>query len=340
MVKQDIISNTIEKLICKQDLSYQNCRDLFSELLNEKTDPVKIAAVLVLLRAKNETVEELSAIVNVLKEKMFMVNTSHKVLDIVGTGGDGAHTVNISTGSAILAASCGVKIAKHGGRAVSSSAGSADVLEALGINIYLSAEKISQSIDQIGIAFCFSPNFHPVLTHIRKVRHQLGVTTSLNILGPLINPVGKANYLLGVFRRELIDVVAKILSQNGCDRSMIVHSEGMDEVSCASPATIIEINDQTIHDSITINSTQFGLPQCSIADLRGGTATDNAEALIAVFKGKAGPIANTLIFNAAVAMYIYGLHSSIAEGVQHAKENLFSGSAFKLLNTWREFSYA
>lgn len=329
----------INHLIKRQNLDYQSCRDLFIELLNGTCDPLHAAAILVLLHAKKETPEELTAIINVLKEKVIPIQTQHKVLDIVGTGGDGAYTVNISTGSAILAASCGVKVAKHGGRAVSSRAGAADVLETLGVNINLAAEKISQGIDQIGIGFCYSPNFHPALNNLRQIRKQLGVATSLNILGPLLNPIGKAHYLLGVMREDLIQVMAQTLSQSGCETSMVVFGGGLDEISCVAPIQAVEIRGNELV-SLTIDCVDYGFSRCKQIDLQGGDANTNAELLSQTLNGMKGPIADSLILNAAVALKLFGSVKTITEGVKYAQENLYNGSALKLLNNWREFSHA
>jgi anthranilate phosphoribosyltransferase len=246
--------------------------------------------------------------------------------------------VNISTGSAILAASCGVKVAKHGNRSMSSRTGSADVLEALGINIQLTPKKISQSIDQIGIGFCYSPNFHPAMRTLRDFRKILNVPTTFNILGPLLNPANASHLILGVMDESLLSIMADVLIQAGNDRSMVVHSMGLDEISCVGPTKIIEVKQQEKIEWI-IDPLQFGLQPCKIADLSGGNADVNALLLKDTFKGKRGPIADTLILNTAVALYIYGLYSSITDALLHASDNLYTGAALRLLNNWIEFSY-
>ncbi len=333
-----ILSECIEKLISKQNLSKHVCQSVAHQLLHEQADPVQIAAFLVLMRAKPESPEELSGIVTGLRSSMISIPTPHRVLDIVGTGGDHANTINISTGSAILAASCGIKVAKHGNRAVTSLAGSADVLEALGINIDMSKEKIAASIDQIGIGFCFAPRFNPGIRQLRPVRKQLPVATLLNLLGPLLNPAHATHYLLGVFNENLLSVIASVLQQTGSGKSMVVHGSGLDEISCVGPTKVIEITEQGIHSTI-IHPENFGLPLCKINDLRGGNAHTNAQLLQETFAGKNPAIANTFILNAAVSLYLYGLYPSITDAIPHARDALYSGAACALLKKWKEFSH-
>jgi len=329
------LKTSIEKLMRKQDLDHTTCQEIMSHITEPDSNQLQISAFLALLRSKTETPEELSGILAGLKQKMIPVITPHKVLDIVGTGGDGANTVNISTGSAILAASCGIKIAKHGNRAVSSLAGSADVLEALGININLSPKKISESIDQINIAFCYAPNFHPALKQLRLLRKQLNIPTSLNIIAPLLNPTNPEYLLFGVYDKNLLLPIAKSLSTT---KSFVVHGSGLDEISCVGPTTIVETSKNYINQFI-LDPKDYGFNYCSLSDLRGGDANTNSKLLLAAFNNKNKPISNTLILNAGVALYIYGLHKTILDGIAHAKENLLNNSALKLLNNFREFSH-
>jgi anthranilate phosphoribosyltransferase len=329
---------SIEKLMRGEHLNGITCQQVLDEILDPNINPLQVAAFLTLLRAKRETAEELAAIVKALRAKMIRVPTSATVLDIAGTGGDGFNSVNISTGSAILVASCGVKVAKHGNRAATSLAGSADVLEALGVNIQLTPEQLSQCIDEVGIGFCYAPNFHPIMQALRSLRKQLNIPTTFNLLGPLLNPANVAHILLGVLDAALIPIMADVLIQTGSKRSVIVHGNGLDEISCAGPVKMIEINGNEKMES-TLDPLDFGFARCSIEDLRGGDAKINAELLLNAFQGKRGPIADTLILNAAVALYIYGAHSSISDAVLHASDNLYRGSALTQLNKWVEFSY-
>lgn len=333
-----MLKKAVETLMQHKDLDKALCEQAFAALLDPESNPLQMAAFLVLLRAKPETPEELAVVVALLRQKMVKVNTKHKVLDIVGTGGDGANTVNISTGSAILAASCGIKIAKHGNRAVSSLAGSADVLEAFGVNIDLSPEKISACIDEIGIGFCFSPNFHDSLKTLRTFRKQLNIPTTLNILGPLLNPADAKYFVLGVYDVRLQQMMADVLKQTGCEKAVVVHGSGLDEISSIGPAEIIEVTQTSTKKSI-IDPQEYGIARCEVSDLKGGDAAHNAKLLREVFNGKKGAIADTLMLNAAVALWLYGLHPSVKEALLHTKENLSNGAASILLNKWIEFSH-
>lgn len=336
-----LLKNPIEKLMQKQNLDSDTCHHALNAMLLPDANPVQTAAFLVLLRAKTESPSELAGMIDALKQKMIVLPTKHKVLDIVGTGGDGANTINISTGSAILAASCGVKIVKHGNRAVSSLAGSADVLEALGVTIESTPEKISSSVDEIGIGFCFSPSFHPAMAKLRALRKQLNIATTFNLLGPLLNPASPAHFLLGVFDESLLKLMAEALQHTGVDRSIVVHGCGIDEISCLGPAKIIEVTPSGLNESI-IDPEKFGMPLCSITDLQGGNAQTNAQLLLGTFSGKRSgkyrAIADTLILNAAVGLYLYGLYPSPAAAIVHVQENLNNGAALTLLKKWIEFS--
>lgn len=329
---------SIEKLIRQENLDSETCQRIFDEMLQGDINSVQTAAVLALLRAKGETVEELVGMATGLKQRMIPVVTKHSVLDIVGTGGDGANTVNISTGSAILAASCGVKVAKHGSRAASSMAGSADVLEKLNINIDLTPEQVSASIEEVGIGFCFAPNFHPSMLALRILRKQLNIPTAFNLLGPLLNPTNPAHVVLGVFDESLLRLIAESLQQLGTKRSVIVHGCGLDEISTLGSAKIIEVTPDKISEFF-IHPEQLGFEGCALEDLQGGDAEINAQLLLTAFSGRRGAIADTLILNAAMGLYIAGLHTSIEAAVAHASENLYDQSALKLLKKWQEFSH-
>jgi anthranilate phosphoribosyltransferase len=229
-----------------------------------------------------------------------------------------------------LAASCGVKIAKHGNRAVSSSAGAADVLEALGVNIHLTPEKISDMIEQCGFGFCYAPNFHPALMKLKNLRRELRVPTTLNLLGPLINPATAQHYLLGVANETVAMVMAKVLQQIGTPRSMVVHGGGLDELSTVGVASILEITPTEIK-SFELNPTDFGFECCHLEELQGGDAMTNAAILFDVFQGKKGAVSDTLILNAAMALKIYGRHESLSMAVDHARDALYGGAAWELL---------
>jgi anthranilate phosphoribosyltransferase len=333
-----MLKQAIEKLIRREDLSSETCQQLLEEILTGQANTAQQAAFLVLLRAKGETAEEIAGMVASLKAHMIPVHTTHTVTDLVGTGGDCAGTVNISTGSAILAASCGLKVAKHGNRAVSSLAGSADVLEALHININLTPEQVSQSIEDIGIGFCFAPNFHPALLSLRTIRKELNVPTVFNLLGPLLNPTNPAHLVLGVFDESLLDLVAGALQQMGTQKSLVIHGAGLDELSTLGPSKIIEVTPHGMKTMI-LDPQQLGFKTCTLADLKGADAATNAALLLKTFQGHKGAIADALILNAAAALYINGMHPSIQQAIEQAKEALFDGSALNLLKKWEAFSY-
>lgn len=329
----------ITQLTQMQNLTAELCEKIITEIAENELNSLHVGIFLSLLRAKSETSNELTGLVVGLQKMMIPVSVPYKVLDLVGTGGDRTNTVNISTGSAILAASCGVKIVKHGSRAVSSLAGSADVLEALGVVINLSPEQVSQSVHEIGIGFCYAPNFNPTMLKLRPLRQELGFPTSLNFLGPLLNPAKADHYVMGVYDKTMMLKMAEVLRVIAPQRSVIVHSSGLDELSCIGPTTVIEINNQQIHAS-TLDPVELGFNLCTLDDLRGGNASQNAEILIDTFKGKESAVTDTIILNAAMAIYIYGLCPSLTESINLARESLFGGKAMQLLNKWKEFSHA
>ncbi|MCX6957319.1 MAG: anthranilate phosphoribosyltransferase [Verrucomicrobiae bacterium] len=328
----------IETLMRHEELDTITCQESFDEIMREECSPLQTAAFLALLRAKPETAGEITSIIDFFKTKMISVATPHVTLDIVGTGGDGAHTVNISTGSALVAAICGIKIAKHGNRAVSSRAGSADVLETLGVNIQLSPEKVSALIDQCGFGFCHAPHFHPGLLKLKTLRRELNLPTTLNLLGPLLNPAHASHYLLGVLNEPLALVMAKVLQQIGTPRSIVIHGCGLDELSTIGVATILEVTPTEIKSS-RLDPREFGFAPSSHQDLRGGDASTNAALLRHSFEGKKGAVSDALILNAAVALNIYGLHASLPEAIEHAREALYGGATLRLLHQLIELSH-
>jgi anthranilate phosphoribosyltransferase len=336
-----MIRESIEKLIRQENLDSEICQEIMERFINQPFSLVHASAFLVLLRAKKETAEELAGFLRALKQKTIPLHFPFKVLDMVGTGGDRAHTVNISTGSAILAASNGVKIVKHGNRAVSSLAGSADVLEALGVNIYLAREKMSACVDLLGIGFCFSPNFNPIMRLFAPLRQSLSVATCFNLLGPLLNPASPEHILLGVFEKDLLSLMAETLQKMGTARSMVVHGCTLDEISCVGKTLMLEVSSENIQEMI-LDPEVLGFSLCTLDDLRGGDAWLNAARLQEVFekgaKTKHKGLSDTLILNAAVASVLYGKHGSIEEAVLASRENMYDGSAYRLLKKWVEYT--
>jgi anthranilate phosphoribosyltransferase len=333
------LKQAIEKLTQQQDLTADECKSALDEMLQEDANALQSAAFLTLLRAKKETPEELFGFVLSLKEKMTALPIKMPALDIVGTGGDAANTINISTGSAIIAASCGVKVVKHGNRAVSSLAGSADVLEALGVKIDTTPENVKRCVEEVGIGFCFSPNYHPAMLKMRQLRKTLGVPTTFNILGPLLNPASPSHLVLGVMDEALLPLIAGVLQKSGVEKALVVHGCGLDEISCVGPAKVIEITAGQMLQR-TINPVDYGFARCDLADLKGGHAEHNAAVLTEIFLGKASnAMTDTLILNAAIALWVCNLSSSIEEAVSLVKQNLNSGAPLALLNRWKECSH-
>ncbi len=324
-----MLRTCLEKLIDGSDLSIEESQTVIREILRD-AHPYQVAAFLALLRAKGETASELFGMALAMRERMIRVPIDYPTLDIVGTGGDGAHTINISTGASILAASCGVKIAKHGNRSVSSLCGSADVLEALGVNIHLAPEAIAERVDQTGFGFLYAPLFHPAMKKMREIRSKLGLRTAFHLLGPILNPAGAAYQMIGVSDPQFLHPVADVLLKLGTVRSFVFHGSGLDELSCVGAAHVLEVTPEGIQ-RLTLDPEALGLQRCSLEDLKGGTAQENAARLQSMFRGEKDAAAGTLILNAAAALHLYGIASSIEEGIATARENLNQGKAHALL---------
>jgi anthranilate phosphoribosyltransferase len=332
-----MLKEYIKKLIAKQDLTAKEC-ELAAEAILETDIDSRIAAFLVLLRAKGETADEIFGIASAMRSHMRKIHTNYPVLDIVGTGGDGANTVNISTGASILAASCGVKIAKHGNRAVSSQCGSADVLEALGVKIDLPPEKVIACINKIGIGFCFAPIFHPAFAKLKDIRRNLGIPTCFNLLGPLLNPASAEHLLIGVNNNNLVNLFAEVLLKLKVKHALVFHGAGIDELSCLGATDALEITHGKIKQLI-IDPQQLGFTKCRLQDLQGGSPQLNAQLLKQVFAGQQNAIADTLILNAAVALYICGKTESIAAAIPLVKKNINNLNTQKTLENLIENSH-
>ncbi len=306
-------------------------------LLSKNTTPEKIISYLKTLHIKGESAAEILGVIAALKAQMMQLTVTKRTLDIVGTGGDNANSINISTGAAILAASCGVPIVKHGNRAASSSTGSADVLEALGVDIEMSVEKMLHALDALKITFCFAPRFHPALAALKEIRRQMGTRTIFNLVGPFLNPASSQHYLMGVSSVELLQPFADILAALQIKKSAVVHSDGMDELTCGAVTHVIEI-DEGRQKSYTLEPADLGFKRCDKAALKGGDAAYNATVLKEVFAGKTGAVSDTIILNAAMAVYLYGKENNLADAVRLSRECLLAGKAGKLLEKWRELN--
>lgn len=283
---------------------------VFEELTSILEDPLKLAGFLMLLKAKGESVDEVLGIVKAMRAQMKTFPIEGPILDIVGTGGDMVGTVNISTASALLAARCGAKVVKHGNRAVSSKSGSADVLEALGVDIHQTELKDN-------FAFCFAPDFHPKMKEVKKVRNALKTPTVFNLIGPLLNPAGKDHLQIGVYKEELVPMIAEVLFKLGTKRSLVYSGYGIDELSCIGATKALLVTEKGI-EPILIDPEKLGLEKCTLEDLLGGTAKDNAKLIQNPPKG----LRDTIILNAAVGLFLYGAVQSIQEGVEIAKRKM------------------
>jgi anthranilate phosphoribosyltransferase len=328
----------IKKLSQGIDLSPQEMQYALKQMLNDG-HPAQTATFLTLLHQKGETAQEILAVAQGMQSMMTPVSIPGDVLDIVGTGGDGFNTVNLSTGAALLAASCGVTVAKHGNRAVSSLAGSADMIEQAGIPLDLPPTTITQLIKRHRFAFLYAPRFHPVLSKLRSLRSQMGIPTLFNQLGPLLNPCQPNLLMIGVSQPRHLAVFAAVLSKMNIKRALVFHCQGLDEICTAGPINAIEVSPQgTTHH--LIDPIRYGFSYCRPAALAGGTAADNVARIQAALQGHPGAIADALIFNAGIALYLAGQCHTIEAGLYIARTAQHQGIALHTLNTYIQASQA
>ncbi|HBM15577.1 MAG TPA: anthranilate phosphoribosyltransferase [Lentisphaeria bacterium] len=316
---------TLQRLIRRENLTSSECEDALHYIINSD-DSIKASAFLVLLSAKGETAEEIYGIANVMKSQMIKVKTNHDVMDIVGTGGDGMHTFNISTASALIAASCGIKIAKHGNRAVSSLCGSADFIEGLKIDINKTPDQASESIDRDNFAFLYAPNYHPAMAKIAPVRRALGIPTCFNIIGPLLNPASAKYMMIGVFKEDLLDVMADVLLMFKVRKAIIYHGCGTDELTTCGTSRAIFISD-TEKLSTWINPDHYGFKKSSINNLKGGSVDLNVNIFKDTLKGKTSATTDSLLLNAAFMLMLYGSVKNVEDGLIFAHNCIASGTA-------------
>lgn len=319
----------LTRLVEHREIFHDEMLHLFRQIMGGELSPVMISALTIALRVKRESVGEITAAAQVMREfstKVQLANTDN-MIDIVGTGGDGAHTFNISTASMFVTAAAGAKVAKHGGRSVSSSSGSADVLEALGVNINLSPEKIAASVAETGIGFMFAPNHHGAMKHAAPVRRELGIRTIFNILGPLTNPAGAPNILMGVFHPDLVGIQVRVLQRLGAQHALVVWGrDNMDEVSLGAPTMIGELINGEVRE-YDVHPEDFGLRMVSARNLKVSGAEESKQKIFEVLNNVDGAARDIVSLNAGAALYGAGIAESIADGVTRAKEAIASGAA-------------
>ena len=324
----------LQRLIEHREIFHEEMTSLMRQIMSGEVSPVMIAAILVGLRVKKESIEEIAAAAAVMREFATGVNVSdaENLLDIVGTGGDGAHTFNISTTVMFVAAAAGATVAKHGGRSVSSQSGSADALEALGAKLDLAPDQVARCIEQSGIGFMFAPNHHSAMKYAAPVRKELGIRTLFNILGPLTNPANAGTQLLGVFHPDLVGILVRVLQRLGSRRALVVHGvDGLDEISLSGPTMIGELKDGEIHE-YQIQPEDFGIAPAPISELQVANSAESIARMKAVLANEAGPSQDIVLLNAGAALYAAGRVNSIAKGIAHAREAIASGAALKKLN--------
>ena len=334
-----LFKQSLEHILAGNDLSHADMLILMQQVMSGELTSAQIAGLVIALRQKGESVDEISAAATVMRSlstKVAINDTSH-LIDTCGTGGDGIQTFNVSTASAFVAAAAGAKVAKHGGRSVSSTCGSADVLEALAVNVNLTPLQVANCVDEIGIGFMFAPNHHSAMKHAAPVRRELGVRTIFNLLGPLTNPANARRQLMGVFSQDLTLKLAKVLQNLGSEHVLVVHgADGMDEISFTGDTFVAELKDGKISE-YTLNPAQFGLPIHALKSIRVENAEQSKAMILDVLSGKSSAgiqsaARDIVLLNAGAAIYVAGLQANIHAGIEHAAQVIDSGQALAKLN--------
>ena len=330
----------LQRVIEHREIFHDEMVSLMRQIMGGEVSSVMIAAILTGLRVKKETIGEIAAAASVMRELSTPVKLPYDrhFVDIVGTGGDSAHTFNISTTSIFVAAAAGAKVAKHGGRSVSSSSGSADVLEALGANINLSPEQVAACIEATGIGFMFAPNHHSAMKHVAPVRREMGVRTIFNILGPLTNPASAPNTLMGVFHPDLVGIQVRVMQRLGAERVLVVHGkDNLDEISLGAATLVGELKNGEILE-YEVHPEDFGLQMQSARHLRVGNAEESKAMLLGVLENKPGAAREVVCLNAGAALYVSNLADSIGDGILKAREAIASGAARAKVDAFVEFT--
>ncbi len=336
-----MIKDAISKVVLRQDLLETEMIEVMNQIMGGEATPAQVGAFITALRMKGETIEEITGAARVMRDHATPIRVGkaldidreeinldrETVLDTCGTGGSGTKSFNISTTVAFVVSACGAKVAKHGNRSISSACGSADVLEALGVNLNVTPEQVESCINEVGVGFLFAPALHGAMKHAIGPRREIGIRTIFNILGPLTNPAGADRQVLGVYDEKLVEVLAKVLVKLGCQRGFVVHGQdGMDEITLTGPTRIAEINEGKVTLS-TIEPEDFGLRRCLLTDLQGGDAEENAAIVKDVLAGAEGPRRDVVLLNAAYALIAAGIVESVDAGLQKARNVIDEGLA-------------
>lgn len=333
-----MIKEAIIKLTNKENLSYEEAKAVMNEIMSGEASDVQKSAYLTALTMKGETIDEITGSAEEMRNHAVQLSHEGDVLEIVGTGGDKSDSFNISTTSSLVIASAGVPVAKHGNRAASSKSGAADVLESLGVNITISPRKSAELLQNIGICFLFAQSYHTAMKYVGPIRKELGIRTIFNILGPLANPASANLQVMGVYDENLVEPLAKVLSNLGVKRALVVYGQDrLDEISASAETSVCEVKDGTFK-SYTISPEQFGLTRCKKEELTGGTPDENAAITKAVLAGEQGARRTAVVLNAGAGLYVAGKADSIEAGVRLAEELIDSGKAEKKLEEFVKYS--
>jgi len=333
-----MIKEAIDMLVKGQSLTMEDAVQVMEEIMTGEATPAQFGAFVTALRLKGETVDEIAGLAQVMRAKESKVKVSGLTVDTCGTGGDAIGTFNISTAAAFVVAGAGLKVAKHGNRAMTSKCGSADVLEALGVKIDLGPEGVQHCLEEVGIGFMFAPVFHPAMKYAVVPRREIGIRTVFNILGPLTNPAGAQAQVIGVSDANIAPKMAQVLQTLGCQHVLVIHGgDGMDEISIGEPSTVWELKGDDL-SSYTVSPQELGVHRAKVEDIKGGTAEENAVMLRDVLKGEKGPRCNVVLLNAAAGLVAGDLSANLTEGVKLAQQTIDSGRALQKLEEFIECS--
>ena len=328
-----MIREAIELLVSGQPLSFEQAAGVMEELMSGEATPAQFAAFATALRIKGETVDEIAGLASVMRAKAVPVKVTPPVVDTCGTGGDDSGSFNVSTAAALVVAGAGLKVAKHGNRAMSSHCGSADVLEALGVKIDLGAAAVAECMETVGIGFMFAQVFHPAMKHVAAPRREIGIRTVFNILGPLTNPARAEYQVIGVPTKELGGKIASVLHRLGTKHALVVHgTDGVDEISISGKSLVWEVNENEVLPPYEVSPEDFGFKKASLAEIKGGTREENAEMLRRILGGEKGPRRDVTVMNTAAALVAANRAANLKEGAAIAQEAIDSGQALQKLD--------